>query len=76
MGKHIAYAYGGPNLMLQTETMAYYTHQDCDICDELDSCEIKTGKLATIKTAHMIGCEDLAPYRQGKILYDACGAVR
>lgn len=76
MSKHIAYNYGGPTLLLQTETTAYYSHQDCDICDELDSCELATGKISTLKTAHMVGCQDVAPYRKGKIVYDACGPIR
>lgn len=66
------YAGNGVTLMLLTETAAYYSHQDCDICDQLDACDLKTQKMGTLKTAHSISCEDLEPYRKGKIAYDSC----
>lgn len=70
--------YAGSNaaLMLLTETAAYYTHQDCDICDELDACDLKTWKVGTLIMSHSVSCEDLAPYRKGKVAYDACASAR
>ena len=69
---------GGRNLslMLLTETDAYYYHEDCDICAELTACKIQTQEMRSVIVAHSVSCEDLAPYRKGKVLYDSCKGTR
>jgi hypothetical protein len=65
--------YGPVTLMLLTKTKAYYYHEDCDICAELDSCDVKTGKLKEEIVAHMVSCEDAKALAKGQeIVYDGC----
>ena len=73
VGKQPVY-YGGWDLRMVTETAAYYTHQDCDICDSLDMCDLKTHRIYNLKTAHAVTCDDINGYRTGRILYANCPA--
>lgn len=65
--------YGPNQLWLLTPTKAFYYHEDCDICAELDSCDLKTGALKEEITAHMVSCEDAKARAKGEeILYQDC----
>ncbi|MCX5788257.1 MAG: hypothetical protein NTX64_07095 [Elusimicrobia bacterium] len=65
-------SYGGWDLRMVTDSAAYYTHQDCDICDSLDMCDFKTHQLSNLKTAHMVDCEDINQNRKGTVIYSDC----
>lgn len=65
--------YGPNELWLLTKTTAYYYREDCDICAELDSCDLATGKVKEEINAHMIECSEVAPFKKGaEIVYDRC----
>lgn len=65
--------YGPNQLWLLTGSKAYYYRQDCDICAELDSCDLATGVVKSEITAHSVSCSDLDQYRAGKkVLFDSC----
>lgn len=65
--------YGPVELWLLTKTQAFYYHEDCDICAELDSCDLETGAIKEELVAHSVSCEDLAKYKKGADVYfDAC----
>jgi len=67
---------GGPGLVLLTAAKAYYYHEDCDICAELDECDLDTGATRAVITAHGVSCSDIAPYRPERgELYSACDGV-
>lgn len=58
-------------VLMITATHAYYYFEDCDICAEIQSCELASGKLATVYAAHSLSCDSLEPQRKGaKIVYD------
>ncbi|MBI4349433.1 MAG: hypothetical protein HY553_21540 [Elusimicrobia bacterium] len=59
-------------LKLVTDAGAYYFHEDCDICAAIDVCDPKTGAMTPVKQAHWVDCRDLAAYKKGTILFDAC----
>ena len=40
------------SVWMVTKTAAYYYHEDCDICAELDRCELATGKLCNFRQSH------------------------
>lgn len=61
-----------PELLLVTEDAAYYVYEDCDICSAIDSCDLKTGRLTTVKTAHMLSCSDVQEYKKGKQIAYSC----
>ncbi len=60
------------SLVLLTQDAAYYYSEACDICADVDVCDLKTGKVKGLIHAHSIGCADLAPYSKGGAVYDAC----
>jgi hypothetical protein len=64
----------GPSLVLLTDSQAYYYHEDCDICAELDACDLKTGATRAAIVAHSVSCSDLNPYRmeRGEV-FSSCG---
>jgi hypothetical protein len=63
--------YFAPEALLITATHVYYLYASCDICNDIDACELKTGKMSTVHTAHVLSCSDLEPQRKGaKIVYD------
>lgn len=64
----------GPSLVLLTGSDAFYYHEDCDICAELDACDLKTGATRVVITAHSVSCSDLDGYRmeRGEV-FSACG---
>lgn len=65
--------YRDSELWLLTKTKAYYYHEDCDICAELDSCDVNTGVFKEEIVAHSVSCSDLSSYKKGAdILYEAC----
>lgn len=65
--------YGGNNLWFLTPTRALYYHEDCDICAQLDSCDLKTGAMKAEITAHMVSCEDAKSVLKGEeILFQDC----
>lgn len=65
--------YGGSELWLLTKTKAYYYHEDCDICAELDSCDVNTGVFKEEIVAHSVSCSDLNQYKKGgDVVYEAC----
>lgn len=64
---------GGPSLVLLNNAKAYYYHEDCDICAELDVCDLTTGATGAVITAHSVSCSDMNPYRQERgEIYSAC----
>jgi hypothetical protein len=63
----------GPSLVLLTKTAAFYYHEDCDICAEITKCELSSGALTSVVSAHMADCSDLKKYRsEPGIVFDAC----
>lgn len=64
--------YGGYELYLLTDTHAYYYHENCDICAELDRCDLQTQEVGMVFSAHSVSCEDMEPFRKGKVLFDYC----
>ncbi|MCX5792924.1 MAG: hypothetical protein NTY45_12030 [Elusimicrobia bacterium] len=58
-------------LVLQTSKEAYYYYEDCDICAEIDKCDLKTGAISRVVAAHSAGCQDIAPFAAGAV-YNAC----
>ncbi|MDE2489721.1 MAG: hypothetical protein KGM24_02660 [Elusimicrobia bacterium] len=65
--------YGPNELWLLTAKTAYFYRQDCDICAELDACDLASGAVKAEITAHAVSCPDLAAYRKGTaVLYDRC----
>jgi len=65
--------YGPNQLWLLTKTKAYFYREDCDICAELDSCDLATQAVKAEIVSHSVSCADLEPYRKGQtIAYDAC----
>jgi hypothetical protein len=64
----------GPSLVLLAGSQAFYYHEDCDICAELDVCDVKTGASQAVIVAHSVSCSDLLPYRMERgELFSACG---
>jgi len=59
-------------LVLLTTTDAYFYHEDCDICAAVERCSLKDGSLSNFKTAHSVGCGDLAPLLKKDVAYSAC----
>jgi hypothetical protein len=65
--------YGDNQLWLLTKTKAYYYREDCDICAELDSCDLQTHVIKEEIRAHAVDCSDLTSYKKGAdVLYDFC----
>jgi hypothetical protein len=65
--------YRGPELWMVTKTTAYYYHEDCDICAELDACDIATGALKVEIVAHSVSCEELGRFKKGQtVVYEDC----
>jgi hypothetical protein len=58
-------------LVLQTGKEAFYYYEDCDICAAIDKCDLKTGAVKNIVTAHSADCSSLAPFASGAV-YSAC----
>jgi len=74
-------AYGGGHsstlvmsLVLLTDEAAYYYSEDCDICADVDKCDLKTHAVKNVVHAHTADCSDMKPYTKGNIVYDACAA--
>jgi hypothetical protein len=62
-----------PSLVLLNDSQAYYYHEDCDICAELDVCDLKTGQTRAALVEHSVSCSDMDPYRQERgEVYSAC----
>lgn len=59
-------------LVLLTATDAYFYHEDCDICAAVERCSLKDGSISNFKTAHSVGCDDLAPLLKKDVAYSAC----
>ena len=59
------------SLVMQTETNAYYYYNDCDICAEIDRCDLKTGEVRRLVAAHWADCGDL-PKNPAGLVYTAC----
>ncbi len=65
--------YRGSELWLLTKTKAYYYREDCDICAELDSCDLQSHVIKEEIVAHSVDCSDLAKYKKGAdVIYDSC----
>ena len=62
----------GLSLVLMTTTDAFFYHEDCDICAAVERCSLKDGSLSTFKTAHGVGCGDLAPFLKRDVAYSSC----
>jgi hypothetical protein len=62
----------GLSLILLNSEAAYYYHEDCDICAAVEKCALKSTEVRTVITAHMVDCADMAKYKQGTPVYDAC----
>ena len=58
-------------LVLQTVKEAYYYYEACDICAEIDKCDLQTGAVSRVVVAHSAGCSSLAPFAAGAV-YNAC----
>lgn len=58
-------------LVLQTVKEAYYYYEDCDICAEIDKCDLNTGAVSRVVVAHSAGCSDIARFAAGAV-YSAC----
>ncbi len=56
--------YHDNELWLLTTKKAYYYREDCDICAELDSCDLATGKVRSELDAHMVESSDLQKFRK------------
>jgi hypothetical protein len=66
----------GVSLVLLTDSAAYYYYESCDICADVDRVDLKTYQVTSALAAHSIRCEDMIRFKNGKIAYDACPAVR
>lgn len=69
------YGEGGATVMslvLLTDTAAYYYSEPCDICADVDMCDLKTHAVKSVLHAHMIDCRDMVSYTKGKVVFDAC----
>ena len=65
--------YGPNTLWLVTKTKAYYYREDCDICAELDSCDLKTGRIKEEIVAHSVSCSELDRFKVGEeTVYQNC----
>jgi hypothetical protein len=62
----------GMSLVLLTTTDAYFYHEDCDICAAVERCSLKDGSIANFKTAHAVGCDDLAPLLKKNVAFSSC----
>ena len=60
------------SLVLLTDTAAYYYSEPCDICADVDMCDLKTHAVKNVLHSHMIDCRDMASYTKGKVVFDAC----
>jgi len=60
------------SLVLLTDTAAYYYSEPCDICADVDMCDLKTHAVKNVIHAHAIDCRDLVSYTKGRIVFDAC----
>ncbi len=58
-------------LVLQTKKEAFYYYEDCDICAEIDKCDLKTGVVSRVVAAHSADCSDIAKFSAGAV-YNAC----
>jgi hypothetical protein len=66
--------YRGPEIWLLTKTKAYYYYEDCDICAELDSCDLKTHAIKEEIVAHSVSCDELAKFKKGEtVVFEDCG---
>ena len=68
------YTESGPmqvSLVLQTAKEAFYYYEDCDICAEIDKCDLKTGAVSRVVAAHSAGCSDIAKFAKGAV-YNSC----
>ncbi len=59
------------SLVMQTAGSAYFYYEDCDICAEIDRCDIKTGEIRRLVAAHSAGCGDL-PKNPAGLVYNSC----
>jgi hypothetical protein len=64
--------YGGVRLFMVTDKAAYYQHNDCDICDEVDRCELATGEITHEITAHSVSCSDLDKFKKSEKVIRDC----
>ena len=60
------------SLVLLTTTDAFFYHEDCDICAAVERCSLKDGKVSNFKSAHGVGCDDLAPFLKKDVVYSSC----
>lgn len=66
---------GRYSLVLLTTTDAFFYHEDCDICAAVERCSLKDGSLSNFKTAHGVGCDDMAPLLKKDVAYSACSLI-
>lgn len=62
------------SLVLLTDTAAYYYSEPCDICADVDKCDLKTRTISNALHAHSLDCRDMAPLTKGSVAFDACAA--
>jgi hypothetical protein len=60
------------SLVLLTDSAAYYYSEPCDICADVDMCDLKTHAAKNLLHAHMIDCRDMVSYTKGNVVFDAC----
>ena len=58
-------------LVLQTKNEAFYYYEDCDICAEIDKCDLNTGAVSRVVAAHSADCSDIAQFAAGAV-YNSC----
>ena len=56
-----------------TKKAVYVYHEDCDICAELDRCDLETGKISEVVVAHSVSCSDMDKYRSEGVVWEDCG---
>lgn len=64
------------SLVLVTDAAAYYYYESCDICAEVDRVDLKTHAVTKVLQGHAVGCGDMLPFVQGRIIYDSCKTER
>ncbi len=65
--------YGRTDLWLLTKKKAYYYVESCDICEEIDSCDLQTGKIKVEVAAHQVSCGEISRFTAGEeIVYQSC----
>ncbi len=62
----------GASLVMETPSAKFFYLETCEMCADLFKCEKVTGQVASIKSAHTVGCSDLPAADRATATYINC----